>query len=344
MIQPNYYTFALWGGVAVMLSGIGMMPASQAAGIVMVLAGIAGHIVRRGLFLDGSVSMLDRCAAPDGTNHAGQGHRVSVHSPVQLLLDIRRPQGAGDGREPLPGFEECQGPSHQRRSVSDGVYPGHYPVCQSGGFAYSSECPHLSVRGFFQSRRVRSGHEIRKKENRKRVGMTRSLSNLILIGMPGSGKSTVGVILAKRMVRDFVDTDVLIQMAQRRPLQEIVDRDGYIALRRIEEAVLLKLSVTDHIIATGGSAVYSERAMAHLKSDGLCIFLDAGLETIALRIGDFGARGIAMRPGQSLAELFDERAVLYAKYADVTIGCGRMTQEEICEEIVAELQKRLEIT
>ncbi len=160
-------------------------------------------------------------------------------------------------------------------------------------------------------------------------------SNLVLIGMPGSGKSTVGVILAKRMVREFVDTDVLIQTVQRRSLQDIVDRDGYMALRRIEEDVLLTLAVRDHVIATGGSAVYSEHAMTHLKSDGLCVFLQVDLETLTQRMADFDARGIAMQPGQSLAELFDERAALYAKYADITIKCERMTQEAVCERIMA---------
>src|SRR5512139_586368 len=107
--------------------------------------------------------------------------------------------------------------------------------------------------------------------------MTQTLSNLVLIGMPGAGKSTVGVILAKQTSREFVDTDLLIQTLQERTLQDIVDTDGYAVLRKIEEDVLLGLSVQNHVIATGGSAVYSDRAMAHLKSGGLVIFLDVDL-------------------------------------------------------------------
>jgi shikimate kinase len=166
--------------------------------------------------------------------------------------------------------------------------------------------------------------------------MVRTFSNLVLIGMPGSGKSTVGVILAKKISRDFVDTDLLIQISQGQKLQEIVDHDGYVALRHIEERVLLDLCVRNHVIATGGSAVYSDQAMAHLKSDGLAIFLDVDLATLESRIPDFSTRGLAKRPDQSLSELFDERFKLYAKHADITIKCGRLTQEDVCARIIEE--------
>jgi shikimate kinase len=152
--------------------------------------------------------------------------------------------------------------------------------------------------------------------------------------MPGSGKSTVGVILAKRTSRDFVDTDLLIQTHENRKLQDIVDHDGYVALRQIEERVLLGLSVRRHVIATGGSAVYSDRAMAHLKSDGRVIFLDVNLATLKSRIPDFSTRGLAKRPEQTLHELFDERFALYAKYADLTLSCDRLTHEEVCAAIL----------
>jgi shikimate kinase len=152
--------------------------------------------------------------------------------------------------------------------------------------------------------------------------------------MPGSGKSTVGVILAKKTSRAFVDTDLLIQTLQNRDLQNIVDRSGYVALRKIEERVLLDLRVYNHVIATGGSAVYSEQAMAHLRSNGVVIFLDVDLATLKSRIPDFSTRGLAKRPEQSLQELFDERFGLYAKHADIAIQCGRMTHEEVCAEII----------
>jgi shikimate kinase len=166
--------------------------------------------------------------------------------------------------------------------------------------------------------------------------MERTSSNLVLIGMPGSGKSTVGVILAKKTSRDFVDTDLLIQASQKRKLQDIVDNDGYAALRTIEERVLLNLCVCNHVIATGGSAVYSDRAMAHLKSDGLLVFLDVDLAVLESRIPDFSTRGLAKRPDQSLPELFDERFGLYTRHADITIRCGRLTQEEVCAKIIEE--------
>jgi shikimate kinase len=159
-------------------------------------------------------------------------------------------------------------------------------------------------------------------------------TNLVLIGMPGSGKSTVGVILAKRTSLEFVDTDLLIQASQRRTLQKIVDSEGYLALRTIEEDILLHLSVRHHVIATGGSAVYSDPAMAHLKSDGVLIFLDLDLDTLESRVHDLRTRGLAKRPDQSFSELYAERCVLYAKHADITIQCHGLTQEQVCERIV----------
>jgi len=159
-------------------------------------------------------------------------------------------------------------------------------------------------------------------------------SNIVLIGMPGSGKSTVGVILAKKISRGFVDTDVLIQTSEQRTLQDIVDKQGYAALRTIEEALLLRLAVQNHVIATGGSAVYSDRAMAHLKTDGRIVFLQADLATLEARVGDFSTRGLARRSGQSFAELFEERLALYNKHADITIPCAGTAQEAVCDKIM----------
>ncbi len=152
--------------------------------------------------------------------------------------------------------------------------------------------------------------------------------------MPGSGKSTVGVLLAKLTSRGFIDTDVLIQTSQRRTLQEIVDTDGYMALRNIEEEVLLNLDCLDHVIATGGSAVYSHKAMEHLKRDGLTVFLDADMVTLESRIKDFKTRGLAKRPDQTLVDLFQERYPLYVKYADILAPCVGLNHEELCNEII----------
>ncbi|MDD2734935.1 MAG: shikimate kinase [Desulfuromonadaceae bacterium] len=169
--------------------------------------------------------------------------------------------------------------------------------------------------------------------------MTQTPSNLILIGMPGAGKSTIGVILAKRSSRNFVDTDLLIQTSTGRTLQDIVDRDGYELLRKIEEDVLLGLSVSNCIIATGGSAVYSDRAMIHLKSDGIVVFLDADMTTLEARIHDYSTRGLAKRVDQNFADMFHERLTLYTKYADITIKCAGLTHEEVCARVMASARR-----
>ncbi|HMK60062.1 MAG TPA: shikimate kinase [Dissulfurispiraceae bacterium] len=164
--------------------------------------------------------------------------------------------------------------------------------------------------------------------------MPHSPSNIVLVGMPGCGKSTVGVILAKLASLDFVDTDLLIQRATDRLLQEIVNHEGYMALRAIEEDILLKLNCQHRVIATGGSAVYSRAAMDHLKKDGIIVFIDVDIATLKSRISNYETRGLAKRPDQSFEELFAERMNLYRKYADITVNGDRLSQEEVCEAIL----------
>lgn len=164
--------------------------------------------------------------------------------------------------------------------------------------------------------------------------MASSKTNIALIGMPGSGKSTVGVLLAKVTGKDFVDTDLLIQRHTGHTLQTIVDGEGYQALRHVEEEVLCALDVENHVIATGGSVVYSEAGMARLRESSLVVFLNVSLETVRARIGDFSLRGISKRPDQTLEELFDERHALYRRHADVTIECDGLTQDDVCDRIV----------
>ena len=161
--------------------------------------------------------------------------------------------------------------------------------------------------------------------------------NLIFIGMPGSGKSTVGVLVAKRLGLGFIDTDLLIQQEAGRTLQDIVDEDGYEALRHVEERVLLSLDVKGQVISTGGSAVYSDAAMAHLKTSGTVVFLDIALDLVIERIGDYSVRGISRRPDQSLAELFEERFALYSKYADLTVRGVGLNQDQVCEAVIERL-------
>lgn len=164
-------------------------------------------------------------------------------------------------------------------------------------------------------------------------------SNIVLIGMPGSGKSTIGVILAKRTSHDFVDTDVVIQSVEHRSLQDILDKEGYLALREVEARVLQSLRLENHVISTGGSAVYSDAAMQHLKQNGTCIYLDVSVATLRSRITDYETRGIAKRPDQSFADLFEERTQLYRKYADITITADVLNQDAVCDAIMLQLTR-----
>ena len=163
--------------------------------------------------------------------------------------------------------------------------------------------------------------------------------NLVLIGMPGSGKSTIGIILAKQTSRDFVDTDVVIQSHEHRSLQDIVDHDGYLVLREVEEKWVLQLDVSETVIATGGSVVYSDRSMRHLSNNGVIIFLDVALDTLKQRITDYDQRGIARRPDQSFEDLFEERSILYRRYAQVTIKSDHLGHEAAGQAIIDALAK-----
>ena len=164
-------------------------------------------------------------------------------------------------------------------------------------------------------------------------------SNIVLIGMPGSGKSTVGIILAKQITKRFLDTDILIQNLAHKSLQDIVDNEGHMALREIEEKVLLSVRCRNHIIATGGSAAYSEPAMLHLKQNGSVVFLQTSLDELKSRIHNYETRGLAKRPDQSFQDLFDERESLYRKFADITVESSNLTQDQVCDEIIYKLEK-----
>jgi shikimate kinase len=171
--------------------------------------------------------------------------------------------------------------------------------------------------------------------------MAKPQTNIVLIGMPGSGKSTIGSMLSKSLSMDFMDTDILIQNQVGRSLQEIVDSDGPMVLRMAEERALLNIDCKSKIIATGGSAVYSHDAMRHLGANGVIVFLDVNLAALKFRIDNYELRGLVKQPGQTLEELFRERFHLYRKYAQVTIDCNALTQDEVCKTIIREL-KRLE--
>lgn len=158
-------------------------------------------------------------------------------------------------------------------------------------------------------------------------------SNITLIGMPGAGKSTVGIILAKNLSFGFIDTDILIQINQQKTLQQILDSTDYLNLRAIEEKELLKLNVSRHIIATGGSVPYSEKSMALLDRVSHIVFLQVSIEELRRRIHNYESRGIAKAPDQTFMELFEERRRLYEHYAHITIHCDGMGQDEVADAI-----------
>ena len=153
--------------------------------------------------------------------------------------------------------------------------------------------------------------------------------NITLIGMPGAGKSTTGIILAKNLSRGFLDSDILIQINRGQSLQEILDERGYLKLREIEEEEILKINISNNIIATGGSAVYSEKAMMHLKNISTVVFLYADYNEIEKRINNFESRGIAKADKQSFYELYREREILYERYADFTVNSVNRSQDEV---------------
>lgn len=150
--------------------------------------------------------------------------------------------------------------------------------------------------------------------------------NIIMIGMPGAGKSTIGVVLAKVLCLDFLDCDLALQSAAGRPLSQILTDEGVEGFLRMEDRVLAELDVPgDTVVATGGSAVYGARAMAHLREGGVVVYLRMRYDSVAARLGDLHARGVALREGQDLCAAYVERCALYERYADVTVDCDGMT-------------------
>lgn len=160
------------------------------------------------------------------------------------------------------------------------------------------------------------------------------MTNIVLIGMPGAGKSTVGVILAKAKRKKFVDTDLLIQEETGRHLQEILDTDGPAAFRKIEEETVLSHSFRNTVIATGGSVVLGERAMEHLRRGGAVVYLEVPFPEIEKRISNITTRGIVLEKGQSLRTIYDQRVPLYEKYADITVNCSGHDFERVVAKIL----------
>ena len=158
-------------------------------------------------------------------------------------------------------------------------------------------------------------------------------SNIVLIGMPGAGKSTVGVVLAKHLGCRFVDSDLVIQEKYGKLLHELIEEHGVEGFWKIENEVNASLALEGSVIATGGSVIYGKEAMEHLRLIGTVVYLKLPYEEVAERLGDLNARGVTLMPGQTLHDLYEERTPLYEKYAHVTIDCSGKVLRDIVMEI-----------
>jgi shikimate kinase len=154
-------------------------------------------------------------------------------------------------------------------------------------------------------------------------------TNIVLIGMPAVGKSTVGILLAKKTGLSFLDTDILIQTGEGKLLSEIIEERGCKGFMALEQEYLCSVGVTGHVIATGGSAVYSGQGMEHLAKNGVVAYLETGLDHLKKRLSSLDSRGVIRGPGQDISALYHERTPLYERYANLTVQCGSMTPDKV---------------
>jgi len=167
-------------------------------------------------------------------------------------------------------------------------------------------------------------------------------SNITLIGMPASGKSTVGVLLAKRLGYSFVDGDIVIQEKEGRLLKEIIEAEGMEGFLKVEERINRALEVKHSVIAPGGSVVYGESAMEHLKAISTVVYLELDYQEVKSRLGDLKDRGVALKDGMSLEDMYRERVPLYEKYADITINESHKTPGQVVDELRSIMEKRMD--
>lgn len=165
------------------------------------------------------------------------------------------------------------------------------------------------------------------------------MDNIILIGMPGAGKSTLGVILAKVLGYKFLDTDLIIQEEEKCLLPEIIDRFGVDGFVRIENRIVSAIDVDNTVIATGGSVVYGEEAMKNLKRLGKVVYIEQSFDIIQKRVENIQGRGVVLKQNQSFEDLYDERIALYEKYADITINQGDNDVESTLKSVIEKLEK-----
>lgn len=162
------------------------------------------------------------------------------------------------------------------------------------------------------------------------------MKNVVMVGMPGSGKSTIGVILAKSLGFDFVDTDLEICKREGKKLQEIIDTEGLEKFLEIEQQVGEEISPVNSVVATGGSMILSDEAMKNLKKDGIVVYVEVPLKILKKRITNMKTRGIAFKKGETLEDIFRVRTPLYEKYADITITADENTVPEDCVNQIVE--------
>ena len=162
-------------------------------------------------------------------------------------------------------------------------------------------------------------------------------NNIILIGMPGVGKSTIGVILAKLLGYQFVDADLLIQQQEKKLLKDIINERGTDGFIEVENRVNAGIVAEHTVIATGGSVVYGKEAMRHLKEIGTVVYLEVSYDTIKKRLADIKGRGVVLRENQTLLDLYKKRTALYEKYADVKVTEEHLNVEQTIERLVEEL-------
>ncbi len=165
------------------------------------------------------------------------------------------------------------------------------------------------------------------------------MNNIIFIGMPAAGKSTIGVVAAKRLGYEFIDTDILIQKREKRLLKDIIDEKGIGGFLAIEDQINSEVEAENAVIAPGGSVIYCDNAMRHYKEIGTVVYLQTSFQTISERIGDPKKRGVVLQNGQTLEDLYNERRVFFEKYADVVICEDGKTLEDTIEEVVEKFKR-----
>ncbi len=160
------------------------------------------------------------------------------------------------------------------------------------------------------------------------------MENIVLIGMPGVGKSTIGVVLAKVLGYQFLDSDLLIQKQEKKKLYQIINEKGLEGFMKVEDRVNASIAAEKTVISTGGSVVYCDNAMKHLKSIGTVVYLKLPLDELSKRLGNLRGRGVLLKEGQTLENLYEERVPLYEKYADITVDCSNQCLEESLQAVL----------